>query len=160
MTENIHARNYYNALQILPEKFLFWEFMVGWLIVKTWLSVDADAASVFMCGESNQLMNNPEWDILRHSIETLARCCNFYSNYHAGVSNGSACLFEHFTTQWFLYVTGGLPFDNCTLCVRSAFMSRVFFSWQRRITSLYSHKWMDFITKTECVSCTAWNRLR
>jgi len=26
----------------------------------------------------------------------------------------------------------------------------------RWITSLYSHKWMDFITETDYVSCTAW----
>ena len=69
-----------------------------------------------------------------------------------------ACLFEQFTAQWLLYVTGGLPFDKCTLCVRTAFMSCVFFSQQRGITSLYSRKGMDFTTETECVSCTAWFR--
>ena len=62
------------------------------------------------------------------SIETLTRCCNFYSYYQAGDSHGGACLFEHFTAQWLLYVTWGLPFDNCTLCVRIAFMSYVFIS--------------------------------
>ena len=53
MTENIRAFNYYNSLQLLPKKFWFGEFKVGWLIVKTWLSVEADAFSVLVCGKSN-----------------------------------------------------------------------------------------------------------
>jgi hypothetical protein len=80
------------------------------------------------CVKSNYLVNNTQCAILRHSIATLASCCNFYSYYNAGDSHDGACLFEHFTTQWLLYVSSGLPFDNCNLCVRSAFMSCVFFS--------------------------------
>jgi hypothetical protein len=39
---------------------LFWGLLFRLFIVKTWLSVEADAASVFMCGKSNKLVNNPE----------------------------------------------------------------------------------------------------
>jgi len=66
--------------------------------------VEADAASVFDCGKWKYLVNNPEWAVLRHSIATLANCCNFYSHYHAGDSHGGACLFEQFTTHCLLYV--------------------------------------------------------
>jgi len=46
----------------------------------------------------------PEWAILRHSTQTLAIFCNFYSFYHAGDSHGGECLFEQFTTQCIPYV--------------------------------------------------------
>ena len=75
-----------------------------------------------MWGKSNWLVNNPQWAILRHSVQTLASCCNFYSYHHIGDSYVGACLFEQFPNQWLLYVTWSLSFDNCTLCVPSAFM--------------------------------------
>jgi hypothetical protein len=49
---------------------LIWGLPVRWLIFKKRLSVEADAASVFMCGKTNWLVNKKQWAILCHSIAT------------------------------------------------------------------------------------------
>jgi len=54
--------------------------------------VEDDAASDFIYKNSNQLLSNAEWVILRHFIAKLALCSNFFSYYHAGDSHGGACL--------------------------------------------------------------------
>jgi len=101
---------------------LFCGFLCRWIKVESCLSVEAVAVSVFICGKSNWLVNNPGWANPRHSVQTLSSCCKLYSYQNALDYRVGAGLFEHFKTQWLLYVTWGLAFDNCTLCVRSAFM--------------------------------------
>jgi hypothetical protein len=58
-----------------------------------------------------------------------------------------------FTAQWLLYVLAGLTFTNSTFCPHSVFMCFVWISEQTAIISLYSIKWLVFITETECVYC-------
>jgi len=143
MTENIHAFNYYNALQLLPKKLYFGHILFFDLYLKNYFLWNFTLLLKSCVRNQINRWKTPEWAILCHSIAKLASGCNFYSYYHVGDSHGGACLFEHFTAPWLLYVTWGLPFDNCTLCVRIAFMSFVFLSQQRVITSLHSHRWMD-----------------
>jgi hypothetical protein len=49
--------------------------------------------------------------------------------------------------------TASLTFNNSTFCPHSAFMCFVWISEQTAIISLYSIKWLVFITETECVYC-------
>ena len=49
--------------------------------------------------------------------------------------------------------TTSLTFNNSTFCPHSVFMCFVWIWEQTAIISLYSFKWLVFITETECVYC-------
>ena len=57
------------------------------------------------------------------------------------------------TALWLLYVPQGLTFDNSTFCPHRLFMCSVWIWEQTAIISMYSIKWLVFITETECVYC-------
>jgi len=71
------------------------------------------------------------------------------------------------TAQWSLYVPhnghymyASLTFSNTMFCPHSVFMCFVWISEQTAIISLYSIKWLDFITEMQCVHCKSYTKTR
>ena len=62
---------------------------------------------------------------------------------------------QPFKSQYLLCVLPGLTFRNSTFCPRSVFICFAWIAEQTAIISLYSIKWLVFITETECVYCAA-----
>jgi hypothetical protein len=54
---------------------------------------------------------------------------------------------------WSLHVSSELIISNSTFCPHSGFMCFVWIWEQTAIISLYSIKWLFFVTETECVYC-------
>jgi hypothetical protein len=157
LTDNIHAVNYHNALQLLPKL-----SVLGALCSLTY------NLKMTFCG-SWRCFCLRVWEIkLPGEQHTMSYSASFYSN---------TCKLMQFlfllpcwsfswrnASIWTLHnpvVTLGnlrLAFRQlyfmCTKCIHELCIFLII----RCITSLYSRKWMDFITETGCVSCTAWYR--